>query len=54
MNVGGAQLETAHDVGSQELVTGMTLPITAQQLSMVSPEQTHPEKKRDLTPTKLN
>ena len=50
--VAGAQFETSHDVGSQELVTGMTLPITPQQLSMASPQWTHPEEEKTFDPKK--
>ena len=52
MYVGTAQFETSHDVGSQELVTGMTLPITPQRLSMASPQWTHPEEEKEFDPKK--
>ena len=52
MYVGPAQYETSHDVGSQELVTGMTLPITPQHLSMASPQWTHPEEEKGFDPNK--
>ena len=52
MYVGTAQLETSHDVGSQELVTGMTLPITPQQLSLASPQWAHPEEEKGFDPQK--
>ena len=48
--IGTAQFETSHDVGSQELVTGMTLPITPQQLSMASPQWTHPKEEKRFDP----
>ena len=46
MYVGTAKFETSRDVASQELVTGMTLPITPQQLSMASPQWAHPEEEK--------
>ena len=52
MYVGPAQFETSHDVGSQELVTGMTLPITPQQLSKDSSQWTHSEEEKTFDPKK--
>ena len=52
MAVGTAQFATFHDVSSQELVTGMTLPITPQQLFMASPQWTHPEEEKGFDPKK--